>query len=321
MKKKFLRTFFISFVLFAVLWTGFIYKTIIIAEGEDEVEYEKGFIERIIDGKEDISFLLLGVDSNDVTKSKGIRTDTIILCKVNKETGNISMLSIPRDTRARIRGRQYEEKINHAHSYGGPELAVKAVKDLIGIDLEYYVKVDYQIVKEFVDIIGGVEVDVPMNMKYSDPTADPPLYINLSEGLQVLDGDESLQFLRFRKGYADQDLGRIKSQQQFIKAAIKQSLNMENIGKIPKMVKSYYDNVETNIPLDLILKFASKAKNYNIQEIQMATLPGESKYISGISYYIPYEEETNILIEQMFTDQEEAQNKKDTTEALNEYNE
>lgn len=304
MKKRFLRTFFISFLVFTVLWTGFIYKTVIVAESEDESEYKGNFLERIIDGKDDITFLLMGVDSNDINKSSSSRTDTIILCKVNKSTGKISMLSIPRDTRVRIRGKENEDKINHAHVYGGPELVVKAVKDLLGIDLEYYVKVDYNIVKEFVNLIGGVEVDVPMNMKYSDPTADPPLYINLKKGLQVLDGDQALQFLRFRKGYADQDLGRIQAQQQFIKAAIKQSLSVENVGKIPQMIKSYYDNVETNIPLDLILKFAVNVKNYDVEGIQAATLPGEPEYINGVSYYISDKEETDILLKQLFEDEE-----------------
>lgn len=303
MKRKFFRTFFISLVLFTVLWTGFIYKTVIIAEGEDEVDYEdEGFLDRLIGGKDRITFLLMGVDSNDVKKSKGTRTDTMILCKVDKSTGKISMLSIPRDTKAFIKGRNGEEKINHAHAYGGPELSVKAVKDLLGIDLEYYVKVDYKIVKEFVDIIGGVEIDVPMDMKYSDPTAEPPLYIDLKAGLQVLDGDKALQFLRFRKGYADQDLGRIRSQQQFIKSAIKQALKIENVGKIPQMIKSYYNNVETNIPLDLILKFAVNIKNYDIEGIQMDTLPGESKYINGVSYYVPYEEEMQAIVDLMFND-------------------
>ena len=295
--------------MFTALWTGFIYKTVIIAEGENGVDYEEdSFFNRLIKDKDDITFLLMGVDSYDVKKSSGTRTDTMIVCKVNKSTGKISMLSIPRDTKAIIRGRKNEEKINHAHAYGGPDLAVKAVKDLLGIDLEYYVKVDYKIVKEFVDIIGGVEIDVPMDMKYSDPVADPPLYIDLKAGLQVLDGDKALQFLRFRKGYSDQDLGRIRAQQQFIKATIKQTLKVENIGKIPQLIKTYYNNVETNIPLDLILKFAVNVNNYNVEDIQMATLPGEPKYIGGVSYYVPNEEEMKTLIDSMFNDNNEEYN-------------
>lgn len=288
MKKKFFKTFFISLLVFAALWTGVIYTFI---NSEDETTSSGNFIQKIIGGPDEITFLLLGVDTNDVSKG-GSRTDTMMVCKVDKSTGKISILSIPRDTRTRIRGRQQEEKINHAHAYGGPELSVKAVKDLLGIDLEYYVKVDYQIVKEFVDLIGGVEVDVPMEIKNTD----------IKKGVQVLNGKQALQFLRFRKGYSDQDLGRIRAQQQFIKAAAKQTLKLSNIGKLPQMIKSYYNNVETNIPLDVILKFAANAKDFDVDGMQMATLPGEPQYINGISYFIYDEEEAEILVKELFED-------------------
>ena len=275
---------------------------------DDDNEDKETFIDRLVDGKDDITFLLLGVDSKDVSKSSGTRTDTMMLCKVDKSTGDISILSIPRDTKARIRGRKNEEKINHAHAYGGPDLSVKAVKDLLGVDLEYYVKVDYNIVKEFVDLIGGVEIDVPMDMKYSDPVADPPLYIDLRKGYQTLDGDKALQFLRFRKGYADQDLGRIRAQQEFIKAAAEKALRPSNIVNIPQMIKSYYDNVDTNIPLDVIMKFAMKAKIYSTETMQASTLPGDTKYISGVSYFIPDEEETGKLVKSIFTEYRAVEN-------------
>lgn len=288
MKKKFFKTFFISLLVFAALWTGVIYTFI---NSEDETTSSGNFIQKIIGGPDEITFLLLGVDTNDGSKG-GSRTDTMMVCKVDKSTGKISILSIPRDTRTRIRGRQQEEKINHAHAYGGPELSVKAVKDLLGIDLEYYVKVDYQIVKEFVDLIGGVEVDVPVDMKQ----------YNIKKGVQVLDGEKALKFVRFRKGYSDQDLGRIRAQQQFIKAAAKQTLKLSNIGKLPQMIKSYYNNVETNIPLDVILKFAANAKDFDVDGMQMATLPGEPQYINGISYFIYDEEEAEILVKELFED-------------------
>lgn len=318
MKKTFFKTFFISFIVFSLVWGGFIYKTVIKATSENDIgEYKETFIDRLIEGKDDLTFLLLGVDSKDVNKSSGTRTDTIILCRVDKSTGEISMLSIPRDTRVRIRGRKYEEKINHAHAYGGPELSVKAVKDLLGIDLEYYVKVDYNVVREFVDFIGGVEIDVPMDMKYRDPAADPPLYIDLKKGYQTLDGDKALQFLRFRKGYKDQDLGRIRAQQAFMKAAIEKALRPSNIVNIPQMIKSYYEHVETNIPLDLIMKFAMKAKVFNTESIQASTLPGQSKYINGVSYFIPDEEETNRLVKSLFTDRTTVENIDDKNDEVN----
>jgi LCP family protein required for cell wall assembly len=295
MKKRFFKAFFISLLVFAIIWTGIIYRLI-----DDEAEYTGNFIQRIIKSPDEITFLLLGVDTNDGSKS-GSRTDTMMLFKVNRKTGNISVLSIPRDTRTRIRGRAQEDKINHAHAYGGPELSVKAVKDLLGIELEYYVKVDYQIVKEFVDLIGGVEVDVPMDIKGT----------NIKKGVQVLNGEQAMEFLRFRKGYIDQDLGRIRAQQQFIKAAAKQTLKLNNIGKIPQMIKSYYNNIETNIPLDLILKFAASAKDYDLDGMKMATLPGKPAYINGISYFICDEEEAEILVKELFEDDQVVYNQND----------
>ncbi|NMA86888.1 MAG: LCP family protein [Tissierellia bacterium] len=312
MKKTFFKTFFISLMAFSLVWGVYIYKTVFNIP-EEEVIYKENFIDRMVDGKDDITFLLLGIDAKDVMESKGTRTDTMMLCKADKSTGEISILSIPRDTKAYIRGRKNEEIITHAHAYGGPELSMKTVKDLLGVDVEYYVKVDYNIVKEFVTLVDGVAVDVPMDMEYSDPTADPPLYINLSKGYQTLDGDQALQFLRFRKGnkgkpdLPDGDLGRIRSQQQFIEAAMEKILRPSNIGKIPQMAKSFYNNVDTNIPMDVVAKFAMKAKNFGTDKVEMATLPGEALRLERW-YFIMDEEESEILVKTMFSDQRAVKN-------------
>lgn len=301
--KKFLKTFMVAFLVFLVIFGGII--TFVLKDDDSKntlVSNISGLIKGD-DSKKDITFLLLGIDSKDLTKAKGQRTDTMMLCKYDDTTGKVSILSIPRDTMATIRGRKNKEKINHAHAYGGPELSVKAVKDLLGIELDYYVRVDYKIVEDVVELIGGVEVDVPMDMKYSDPTADPPLKINLKKGKQTLNGNESLQFLRYRKGYADQDLGRIGAQQQFMSSAIKKALNPLNIIKLPQFVETYIKNVDTNIPLDTIAKFALKAKNVDTENMEMATLPGEPKYISGVWYFIHNKEKTQETVNNMFIEQ------------------
>ncbi len=144
---------------------------------------------------------MMGVDAKDVRQSKGTRTDTMMLMKVNFETGKIDLLSLPRDTRVLVRGK--EDKLNHAHAYGGTSLTMATVREFLNIDLDYYVKVDYKAVKAIVEAIGGVEIDVPQRMRYSDPTADPPLNINLYPGLQVLDGEGAHDFLRYRSGYKE----------------------------------------------------------------------------------------------------------------------
>jgi len=321
MKKKFWISFFISLVAFSVLFSiagpYLLKKTPVISIGEGDSKQidDNGKLEEIED-KGEILFLLMGVDDlegrggikaikkmeadENGYKNTGMRTDTMILCKFNYETGEITMLSIPRDTRVNIRGRSSKEKINHAHSYGGPLLSVKTVRDFLGVDLEYYVTVDYEAVREIVNAIGGVYLDVPQRMKYKDPAAKPPLVIDLYPGPQTLDGDKALQFLRFRS-YPEGDVGRVKTQQYFLKEFIKQVLQPKNITKIPKMISTYFNYVDTNIPITAALKAVPKLNDIDFENLNVATVPGEGKYIGSESYYIPYEDQTSELVEEMFS--------------------
>jgi LCP family protein required for cell wall assembly len=258
--------------------------------------------------KNEILFLLLGVDAEDVKESKGKRTDTMMLTKVNFDTGDVSILSIPRDTRVMIDGKP--DKINHAHVYGGVESTMDTVRDFLGIDLDYYVKIDYNIVKEVVDAIGGVRVDVPFDMKYKeyDPSV-PPLNIDIKKGeQQLLDGKNAHDFLRFRNnnamtvGYKDGDIGRIKAQQYFMKELIKQTLKTKNLLKLPKLVETYFSNVETNISLGTALKAASSVKKINVDNIKTDTIPGDGEYIKNVSYWIYDREKMDLLVNEMFGD-------------------
>ena len=270
-----------------------------LSKGSDvENESSKGVFNN--NSGDSINFLLMGVDSQESNETSNVRTDTLMVFNVNKSSGEISILSIPRDTRTPIEGRKYQEKINHTHVYGGPELVLETVSDLLNLDLENYVVADYKFVEEFIDIIGGVEVDVPMDMKYEDPVAEPPLYIDITEGLQTLDGDKSLQYLRFRKGYADADLGRIRAQQSFMKSLIKQTLKPLNILKAPLMLKAYNENINTNISIGTIAKYSLKLRKYDLANMNTETLPGDAKTIKGVSYFIHSEEKTKTLVKEMF---------------------
>ena len=109
MKKTFCKTFFISLIVFLVIWGFYIYETVFNAPEEEDVAYKENFIDRMSNTKDNITFLLLGIDARDVMESKGTRTDTMMLCRADKSTGELSILSIPRDTKAYIRGRKNEE--------------------------------------------------------------------------------------------------------------------------------------------------------------------------------------------------------------------
>lgn len=310
MKKKFLITFFVSFLCFTLLYSTILKPlfekkptvTIPNVIDNENIEKEK---EDGLKVKNEILFLLMGVDAEDVKKSKGTRTDTMMLMKVNFDTGGISLLSIPRDTRVLVDGKL--DKINHAHQNGGVELALNTVREFLGIDLEYYVKVDYKIVVDVVDAIGGVKINVPFDMKYKEYNPKvPPLNIDIKKGEQILDGKNSHDFLRWRNnnaktvGYKEGDIGRIKAQQYFMKELAKQTLKPKNLLRLPSLIETYFENVETNIPISIMLKGAISANKIDVENMVTNTIPGEGKYIGEISYFVYDKEKMEVMVKDMF---------------------
>lgn len=201
----------------------------------------------------ELCFLLMGIDKRDAGQKemKGQRSDTMMLCKVNFDDGSIKMISLPRDSIVKIKGAN--DKLTHAHSYGGPALTLNTVRDWLKLDIRYYVRVDYKAVEDLVDIVGGVEFDVPVDMNYHDTTKGNELHINIKKGKQTITKDNVIGLLRYRKGYNDykygvQDYGRQKTQQDFMKALAKKVLRPENILKIGSIWNTINKNVKTNIP-------------------------------------------------------------------------
>ncbi|WP_313756913.1 LCP family protein [Tissierella sp.] len=314
MKKKFILSFILSLICFILVFKLFGDKiflgknSIPVTEDVPQKELDLGEDNKIEQRVEnEILFLMMGVDANGTSEYKNIRTDTMMLFKVNFQSGEINLLSIPRDTRVLVKGKK--DKINHAHSYGGPELTMRTVRDFLNLDVDYYVKVDYNAVMKIVDAIGGVEIDVPFDMKYKDNTPGyPPLNINIKEGLRVLDGKNAHDFLRWRKNnsrtvqYPEGDVGRIKAQQMFMRELIKQTLKPKNIIKIPFLIETYINNVETNISTKEILKGAKLASKIDIDSIKTDIIPGEGKTVGGTSYYIYDEAQTEELVRNIFKD-------------------
>lgn len=314
MKKKFILSFILSLICFTLVFKLFGDKIFL---GKNSIPVTDNVPQKELDLGEDnkiekrveneILFLMMGVDANGTGEYKNIRTDTMMLFKVNFQNGEINLLSIPRDTRVLVKGKK--DKINHAHSYGGPELTMRTVRDFLNLDIDYYVKVDYNAVMKIVDAIGGVEIDVPFDMKYKDNTPGyPPLNINIKKGLRVLDGKNAHDFLRWRKNnsrtvqYPEGDVGRIKAQQMFMRELIKQTLKPKNIIKIPFLVETYINNVETNIPTKEILKGAKLASKIDIDSIKTDIIPGGGKTIRGTSYFLYDEAETEELVRSIFKD-------------------
>lgn len=247
------------------------------------------------------NILLLGMDAGTIgakEEHNRHRSDTILVVSLDKKNKDVKILSIPRDTRVRLGGYGIQ-KINAATAFGGADLAVKTVKNFLGVPIHNYVVVKLSSFKNIVDALGGVDIDIKERMKYSDPAGG--IYIDLYPGQQTLDGDKAEQFVRYR-GYADADIGRVKAQQQFVEALIKKALKPATLLKLPKIIDIIQENVETDIqPLEMA-SLANFARQVKHEDIKMYIVPGEGKYISGTSYFIPFQNQLDEMIDEIFFD-------------------
>lgn len=256
--------------------------------------------------KERANILVLGTDES------GLHTDTIMLVSLNNKSKKVSILSIPRDTRI-ISDGQYD-KINHLFSYKGKEEnTIKAVRQITGIPVHYYAVVDFKGFRNIIDILGGVDFDVPNinngGMYYSDPAQN--LKISLKAGMQHLNGAEAEGLVRYRSGYPEADLGRIKMQQEFVKELFKQKLQVKYIGKAPEIYREIVKNVRTNYGPSDALSHLGTIKAMTGENVQSFSLPGHGSdaytrygYTSCFIYNVA---ETDAIIKAHFTGSADAQ--------------
>lgn len=257
---------------------------------------------------------VFGVDED------GYRTDVIFIVNYNSETGKTRVISVPRDTkvdwseeqRARmeeIKGYSISvSKINEMTSYVGmehlSEFTIPEVEDLLGIQIDNYVIVTLDAFKQVVDAIGGVEVDVPVlngnGLHYDDNSQD--LHIHLDPGLQLLNGEQAEGLVRFRKGYIEGDVGRIKTQQLFLEAFAKKVTSPQIITKIPNIINTLLNTVSTDIKLSEISGYLPYLKSINTENIAFHIIPGEGQYIGNKSYFLVDEAAMPGFIDEVFND-------------------
>lgn len=219
--------------------------------------------------------LLLGVDSPLSFKT---RTDTIMLATIDTETRKARLISIPRDTRVKIKGAW--DKINAAFVYGGVDLAKETVEDFLGVQVDRYVIVNFNSLTQLVDAVGGIEVDVPVRMLYRAENID------LQPGLQVLNGEDALAYSRYR--YTEEgDIGRAKRQQEVIQILAKKIFSVEGLKNLPELVKLMQENVETDVPVREIFALAKLAPDILNNEIASIVVPGKNERIDGLWYWSP----------------------------------
>lgn len=269
-----------------------------------------GHNERTAEELGEFKILILG-------ESTGL-TDTIIVASYNPVTQKASMLSIPRDT---FTGdSEYSARASHKiNSLAGggetPEKTLKEVNEITGLDIENYVYVDTEALVEIVDAIGGLEFNVPIDMKYDDYSQD--LHIDLKAGTQKLTGKEVEGLVRFRHNndystypyeYGIEDYGRMHTQRDVIVKLAKQVLATKKISDITEVVNIVKKYVKTNVDLTNVTDYIPYAMNFDLSTVSTERLPGESKTLNGISFFLHYEKETEELINEMFLGQSSEEN-------------
>lgn len=268
-----------------------------------------------------ITVLIMGV-SEDISSKL---TDTIIVASYNPKTQKATLLSIPRDT---FVGKNKNtatpsNKINALYQTN-PIKTLEAVNKITGLDIKHYVVISNNALVELVNEIGGVEFDVPINMNYDDSSQN--LAIHLKKGVQKLNGEQAEGLVRFRKNndgttypleYGDNDLGRMRTQREFITELTKQTLQLKNITKIGNFFDIVKKNVTTNFKNWSVIKdYIAYAVDFDTENIQTAILPGEAGYYNKYSFFIYDQKETDKLVKELFEEQNgviEEENQADNT--------
>lgn len=252
-------------------------------------------------GKEEVTLLFLGKDADHdnhgrVLKTRG-RTDAILLTKLDFTKKTVNILSIPRDTKVEIPGRSGHHKINAAHAYGGPELTVKTIEEFLGVKPEAYVVIDFTSFEKAIDNLGGFEVSVAKQMDYDDNWGN--LHIHLKPGKQVLNGNQALGFVRFRKsksGYAETDKDRIARQQELLFAIKQKLVSPKTFYLLPDAIDTVKSGVNSSLSDNQLLAIANFMRSIPKGSVHMETLPSTL----GRVYVTANQPETDELVRKMF---------------------
>ncbi|MEN6326397.1 MAG: LCP family protein [Syntrophomonas sp.] len=247
--------------------------------------------ERIKNG-ELVNILLLGIDARP-GESYNTRSDTIILASFDYNTEKAVLLWIPRDTRIYTSNRS--KKINMVNQLQGPEASCQTVEELLGTEIDYYVLTNFTGFERIIDLMGGVYMDVDINL------SSPWSGVYLTKGYKCLTGKEALKYARYR-GVKDGDIGRTQRQQKLMKALITQSLQKHNIAKFPELFAELSKNVDTNLSTSDLLYLSTTILSIDNGNIVTQTLPGYhyTDPYSGASYWEVDRQVSRQIINNLF---------------------
>lgn len=238
------------------------------------------------------TILLAGTDES------GDRTDTIMLLNIDRGQRRMSLMSIPRDTK--VNSTYTPHKINGAYGVNGKgeegmDSLMDYVAECIGFRPDGYMLLELDVFIDLVNLFGGVEFDVPMDMNYEDPSQK--LYIHLNKGMQTLDGEQAMGLVRFRYGYTDADIGRVSVQRDFMLAAINQWVSIKNVFKLPKALSLFGKNTQTDLTTGNLLWLAESVVLCGTDDMYMTTMPF---YLSGDYVVVAADEDYLDLLNEYF---------------------
>ena len=247
-----------------------------------EKPVEKKQSEELLTAKDKATIMIMGVDERDDDVG---RSDTLMIASIDPKTNQASLLSVPRDTRVKIKGHGFD-KVNAAYAYGKEKLSQDTVENLLGVSVDHYVIINTKSFKKIIDAIGGIDIDVPKRMHYEDPWDDDGgLIIDFHPGMQHMDGAKAVTYVRYRD--EEGDLGRIRRQQDFVRAFMEKLVSPAIIPKLPTIIKEVMGSIETDLSFRQLLEFVGTLKESKNNGLKTDMVPGKPLYIEGISYWIP----------------------------------
>ena len=249
---------------------------------DNRPDYNEDDKKGMLVAKDKATVMIMGVDerADDVGRS-----DTLMIATLDSDKNQAALLSVPRDTRVKIKGHGFD-KINAAYAYGGRKLTQETIESLLNTHIDHYIKINVHGFTKIIDALGGIDIDVEKRMYYEDPWDDDGgLYIDLQPGMQHMDGKTAITYVRYRD--EEGDIGRIKRQQNFMKAVMDKLVSPTIIPKLPAIVSAVSDSVETDMSVSEILSFLGTLQDAKDNGLKSEMLPGKPVYIEGISYWVP----------------------------------
>jgi LCP family protein required for cell wall assembly len=245
-----------------------------------------------------MNVLLMGVDSNGrgTQRFTNTRSDSMILVSLDPEAKKVGMVSIPRDSRVKLAGEHGVDKINSAHAFGGPKLAVETVQDNFNVPIDHYMVIDAQGLKKVFEVLGPIEVVVEKRMRYNDNAGG--LHVALDPGVHRLTPLQAEEYVRFRHDPRG-DIGRIERQQWFLRALTNKFKEPQVILKLPELFKLAHQYVVTDLSPEEMAKIATFGKDIKSNQVSSATLPGKAVCIHGGSYWQPDFEGAAIVLNRL----------------------